>query len=307
VRVTAHRGAGTAAQESNLYLTKSGVISIIRGALLRSTVSCKRRWMSGSRILVIESDVSTGVVLRAVFLQKGIRVDHVMTGLEGLQTFDPDVHSAVIMSFDLPGLGGSGLLKALRNVTDAPVVVLSERADEWTRVAALDDGADDFVMKPFFPRELVARTRAALRRASGSVLATRPIENNADTGILPRPSVDANVAFLSQQPQATDLQTNRLGMVMNDKQLRVDVNGVRLNFSNREYAIFSILASHLGDLVSKEQLLIELQATNLKSTTKVLDVYLGRIRRALIKEPNCGLYVRNVRRRGWSLEALTEG
>jgi DNA-binding response OmpR family regulator len=250
--------------------------------------------------------MSTAAMLGAVLSQEGFSADCVMTGFEGLQTFDEDVHSAVILSFDLPGFRGLPLLKALRNLTDAPILVLFEKADERTRVAALDDGADDIVMKPFFPRELAARMRAALRRAGQStVTAYSPAVNNADQST-DRSPIKAIRISSSQAPRQLEMRGGQLRLSMNDQQLRVEVNGVRFDFSEREYDIFGILASHSGELVSKERLLKELQATNLPATTRVLDVYMSRIRRKISESPDCGLYLKNVRRRGWRLEAVTE-
>jgi two-component system alkaline phosphatase synthesis response regulator PhoP len=262
--------------------------------------------MGGSRILIIESETSTAAMLAAVLSQEGFSADRVTTGFEGLQTFDRDVHSAVIMSFDLPGFGGPALLRALRNLTDSPVLVLFEKADERTRVAALDDGADDIVMKPFFPRELVARMRAALRRSSRSTVPAYSSALNSADQPTDRSPIKAIEVSSSQAPRQVEMGGGQLRMVMNEQQLRVDINGVRFNFSGREYGIFSILASHSGELVSKERLLKELQATNLPATTRVLDVYMCRIRRKISESPNCGLYLKNVRGRGWRLEAVTE-
>jgi len=126
------------------------------------------------KILVIEDDAVVTETLTLYLEQAGFRVASAATGTAGLaMAADPDV-ALVILDLMIPGLGGHDVCRGLRATSTVPIIMLTARASENDRVAGLELGADDYVSKPFSPREVVARVQALLRRTSHRAGAVRP-------------------------------------------------------------------------------------------------------------------------------------
>ncbi len=122
-----------------------------------------------ARVLVIEDDRILGDVIARYLAHEGMAVDVVANGREGLERALETLPDLVVLDLMLPGLNGIEVFKRLRQAAPIPVVMLTARGSEEDRVAGLELGADDYVAKPFSPRELAARVRAVLRRAAGGV------------------------------------------------------------------------------------------------------------------------------------------
>ncbi len=120
----------------------------------------------GSTVLIVEDDVHTTELVRMYLARDGHRVVAAADGLEGLQAAAEARPDLVVLDLMLPGLDGMRVCRKLRESSDVPVIMLTARVDEADRLAGLDLGADDYVTKPFSPRELAARVRAVLRRVS---------------------------------------------------------------------------------------------------------------------------------------------
>lgn len=119
-----------------------------------------------SRILVVEDDPAVLHLLTATLDYGGYASDSAGTAVEALSRIGAEGHDAVLLDLGLPDLAGSRLIETIREDSDVPIIVVSGRDDEASRISALDAGADDFIPKPFLPGELLARIRAALRRAA---------------------------------------------------------------------------------------------------------------------------------------------
>jgi DNA-binding response OmpR family regulator len=122
-----------------------------------------------SRVLVIEDDVNLGDVIRRYLTHEGVAVEVVSNGRDGLERALGTLPDLIVLDLMLPGMNGLEVFKRLRLAAPIPVVMLTARGSEEDRVAGLELGADDYVAKPFSPRELAARVKAVLRRASGGV------------------------------------------------------------------------------------------------------------------------------------------
>jgi DNA-binding response OmpR family regulator len=133
--------------------------------------------MSESLILVVEDEPSIREVV-ALYLQRaGYRVNCVADGTQALEQLEGELPDLVILDLMLPGMDGFEITRYLRARGDTPIIMLTARRDEVDRIAGLEMGADDYVVKPFSPQELVSRVRAVLRRASpASLLEARAIE-----------------------------------------------------------------------------------------------------------------------------------
>src|SRR6185503_3525540 len=123
--------------------------------------------MSTPLVLLVDDEPSIQQATSTLLRTRGYAITIAGTGTEALEYFERDRPSLVILDLGLPDLDGATVCERLRTRTDVPILVLSVRNDERSKVRALDAGADDYVMKPFGPEELLARVRAGLRRSGG--------------------------------------------------------------------------------------------------------------------------------------------
>jgi two-component system response regulator BaeR len=121
------------------------------------------------RVLVVEDDAKIAQLLLDYLRSEGFEAEAIADGREALRRIEESVPSALILDLMLPGLDGIGVCRAVRAFSDVPILMLTARIDEVDRLLGLDTGADDYVCKPFSPREVMARVRALVRRAEGRV------------------------------------------------------------------------------------------------------------------------------------------
>jgi two-component system KDP operon response regulator KdpE len=206
-----------------------------------------------TRVLVVDDEPqirrALGINLRA----RGYDVDLAATGEEALELaarFHPDV---VVLDLGLPGIDGVEVIQGLRGWSQVPVIVLSVRESERDKVAALDAGADDYVTKPFGMDELLARLRAALRRAA-------PADEEA---VVVTPDF------------AIDLAAKRV----------TNAAGEEIRLTPTEWHIVEVLVRHAGKLVAQKQLLQEVWGPAYERETNYLRVFMAQVRRKLEPEP----------------------
>jgi len=210
--------------------------------------------VSEARVLVVDDEPqirrALGINLRA----RGYEVDLAETGEEALDLAARHHPDVVVLDLGLPGIGGVEVIEGLRGWSRVPVIVLSVRDAEADKVAALDAGADDFVTKPFGMDELLARLRAALRRAA-------PAEEAA---------VVTTDAFV------IDLAAKRVA----------GADGAEIRLTPTEWQIVEVLVRHAGKLVPQRQLLQEVWGPQYETETNYLRVFMAQIRRKLEADPS---------------------
>ena len=202
----------------------------------------------GTRVLVVDDDPSLTRALSISLGARGYEVASARTGEEGLDRvahWHPDV---VLLDLGLPGMGGVEVIQGIRGWSEVPIVVLSARHQSTSKVEALDVGADDYVTKPFGMDELLARLRAALRRAPGTVQ---------------DPHVEAEGFTI-------DLDTKR---VVRD--------GAEVHLTPKEWDIVEVLVRNPGRLMSQRQLLQDVWGPEYGTETEYLRVLMARVRRKL--------------------------
>jgi two-component system KDP operon response regulator KdpE len=206
-----------------------------------------------SRVLVVDDEPqirrALGINLRA----RGYDVDLAETGEEGLELAARHHPDVVVLDLGLPGIDGVEVIEGLRGWSQVPVIVLSVREAEADKVAALDAGADDFVTKPFGMDELLARLRAALRRAA-------PSEEEA--------------AVITED-FSIDLAAKRV----------LDAAGDEIRLTPTEWHIVEVLVRNAGKLVAQKQLLQEVWGPEYETETNYLRVFMAQVRRKLEPEP----------------------
>ncbi len=219
------------------------------------------------RILVVEDDPSIASSLRDGLRQVGFEVDVAPTGAEALARA-PDA-DLVLLDLGLPDLDGQEVCRRLRAdpaTRDLPVIVLTARRDEVDRVLGLELGADDYVVKPFSFRELVARIRAVHRRTGGAPAGGT--ENEVDTE-------SARYAAAARAAQS-------IGSLTIDRRTRrVTLDGEDITLTTKEFDVLAFLAEDPGAVRSRQDILETVWDTNWYGPTKTLDAHVAAVRRKL--------------------------
>jgi two-component system KDP operon response regulator KdpE len=206
-----------------------------------------------SRVLVVEDEPQMRRALTTNLRARGYEVDEATSGEQALELAASRHPDVVVLDLGLPGIDGIDVVHGLRGWTTVPILVLSAREDEASKVEALDVGADDYVTKPFGMDELLARLRAALRRATPA-------------GEEPMVSTDHFVV---------DLAAKRV------------TRGTRLvHLTPTEWQVVEVLVRNPGKLVSQRQLLADVWGPQYRTETNYLRLYLAQIRRKLEPEPS---------------------
>ena len=197
----------------------------------------------------------------------GYSVTHAATGADGLQQVKHVVPDAVVLDLMLPDMDGLDVCRALRAQSDIPVLMLTARGDAADRVVGLELGADDYLPKPFEPRELLARLRAILRRGRGST-------------------------------QLKDvLRFGRLEIDQGARELRLD--GEPRVVTSYQYALLVALAGNAGRVLTREQLMDLVKGAPLEAFDRSIDVHISRIRQAIEDDPKHPKRVITVRGAGY--------
>ena len=201
-------------------------------------------------ILIIEDEASIRTVARAYLEQAGFRVLLADNGPEGVDLARRERPDLVILDLNLPGMDGMEVAARLRQESDVFIIMLTARSEESDRVAGLRIGADDYVIKPFSPRELVARIEAILRRRRSA-----------------SPMIDPTLRFAHLQ-----IDPDRREVYVGDQ---------AIDLTATEFDVLLALARRRGRVLSREQILDLVWGNNFYGTDRVVDVYVGQVRRKL--------------------------
>ncbi|HEY8236537.1 MAG TPA: response regulator transcription factor [Gaiellaceae bacterium] len=202
----------------------------------------------GGTVLLVEDEHSIGSMTRGYLERSGWRVVWVRSGEEALAELGRHQVRIVILDIRLPGIDGFDVARLVRTRSDVPILMLTARDEEPDRVAGLELGADDYLTKPFSPRELVARMKAVLRRTDG-----RSAED---------------VLTLA------DIELNR-----NAREVAVDGQPVEL--TTKEFDLLATLLENPGIVVSRDQLLDRVWGMTYPGGTRTVDVHVAQLRRKL--------------------------
>ncbi len=211
--------------------------------------------MSSQRILLIDDDVELSQLVSDYLTLDGFSLDVAADGVSGLQRAQSGLYQLILLDVMLPGLDGLSLLRQLRQSSYCPVLMLTARGDDIDRIVGLELGADDYLAKPFNPRELSARVRAILRRVE---LAQLQSANPVAT-----PLLELNQVQLNRQ--------NR----------QVWCLGQQVVLTATEFQILDYLMSHAGQVITKEDLSKAVLGRALQQYDRSLDMHISNIRKKL--------------------------
>ena len=202
-------------------------------------------------ILVVEDEQAIAELVHAYLKRDGFGVVWASSGEQAMEELSRHSVRLVVLDIGLPGIDGFEVCRRLRARTGVPILILSARDEEVDRVAGLEAGADDYVTKPFSPRELVARVKAILRRVDGG-------GNGSEEGVL----------------TAVDVELDRAART-------VTVGGEAVELTGREFDLLAALLSHPGIVLSRDRLLELVWGGEFPGGTRTVDVHIAQLRAKL--------------------------
>jgi len=225
-----------------------------------------------SRVLVVEDEESFSDALSYMLRKEGFEVSVAATGSAALTEFDRSGADIVLLDLMLPEMSGTEVCRELRQRSTVPIIMVTARDTEIDKVVGLEIGADDYVTKPYSPRELVARIRAVLRRRAG--------EGGEDSA-----------AMLSAGPVRMDVERHV-----------VTVAGTPAQLPLKEFELLELLLRNAGRVLTRGQLIDRVWGADYVGDTKTLDVHIKRLRSKVEPEPSAPRHIVTVRGLGYKFE-----
>jgi len=220
----------------------------------------------GERILLIEDDSLLADMVGEYLGKAGFHVIHAENGMRGLALHGREPVDVVILDLMLPDIEGLDICRQIRARSDSPILMLTARGDPMDRVVGLEMGADDYLPKPFEPRELLARLRAVLRRSRAG----------------PKPDV---------------LRYGRLEIDRGGREVRLD--GAPRPLTGYQFALLLALAEHAGRVMSRDALMDAVKGEQFEAFDRSIDVHVSRIRAAIEDDPKKPRRVITIRGTGY--------
>ncbi|MBR4284314.1 MAG: response regulator transcription factor [Anaerotignum sp.] len=215
--------------------------------------------MGKQKILIVDDDKHIAELISLYMMKDGYETEEVYDGREAVkmaESFQPDL---ILLDLMLPGLDGYQVCTEIRKTSRVPIIMLTAKGETFDKVLGLELGADDYIVKPFDPKELVARVKAVLRR---------------------------------YEPKQEEVDKNRLkfgGLEINLSNYSVSYNGKSLEFPPKEFELLSFLAQHPNRVFTREQLLDRIWGYEYVGDTRTVDVHVKRIREKLNSEDEWGI------------------
>jgi DNA-binding response OmpR family regulator len=228
--------------------------------------------MAGKRVLVVDDDVKTVELVKLYLNRDGYRVLTAYDGTEALRLAREGHPDLIVLDLMLPGIDGLEICRTLRGESDVPIIMLTARTTEGDRLTGLDLGADDYVPKPFSPKELAARVRAVLRRLPGE---RGPDEIKYG---------ELTVNFLRHE---------------------ASLAGRPLNLTTVEFKLLGVLAKEPGRVFSRAQLIEKALGYAFEGFDRTIDVHILNLRRKLEPDPSHPKYLKTVYGAGYKLSEMS--
>jgi two-component system response regulator RegX3 len=220
------------------------------------------------RVLLIEDEESLADALVYQLSREGFDVEHSTDGIEALDRFNTLGADLVLLDLMLPGMSGEDICKAIRRDSEVPIIMLTARDADIDKVVGLELGADDYVTKPFNTRELLARIKAVLRRASsGAPQAGRVLEG--------------------------------AGVRLDADRFEVTVRGEPIHLPRKEFELLELLMENAGRVLTRETLIDQIWGPDYFGDTRTLDVHIKRLRSKFEPEPHDPKHLTTIRGLGY--------
>lgn len=229
------------------------------------------------RVLLVDDDVRLGQLLERLFKPEGMQVELVTDGLQGVRRATGEVFDLVILDVMLPGIDGFEALRRIRMVSEVPVLMLTAKGTDDDRIVGLELGADDYLPKPFNPRELVARVKAVLRRAEQAA----------------RKSARPTLLICS-------------GISIDPARRDVRVDGEPVHLTTTEFDLLRCFMKHPGQVLSRDALMDMLRGVGYAAYDRSIDVHVKNLRAKIEVDPRDPQRIKTVWGTGYMLAADTD-
>jgi DNA-binding response OmpR family regulator len=230
--------------------------------------------MEMARVLIIDDDVELCRLLAERLSSEDLSIEAIHNGQRGLERVLSEDYALVILDLMLPGMKGLDVLRHVRERSAVPVLILTARGEDVDRILGLEIGADDYLPKPFNPRELIARIRAILRRTQYANKGTAPLV------------VD-------------DIRLDRTAR-------ETWVNKKRIDLTSVEFSLLEALLHHAGQVVTREHLTESVLGRKLGPFDRVIDVHVSNVRRKLAHAADAGERIKAIRGSGYLFVVRSE-
>lgn len=230
------------------------------------------------KILVVDDEQSISTLLQYNLEQAGFSVSSAFDGEEGLQSCIKEEPDLLVLDLMLPKMDGIEVCKELRQrKIMVPILMLTAKDDEFDKVLGLELGADDYMTKPFSPREVVARVKAILRRSQSQVEADEKDPTESDQVMI------GNLKVLPEHYEAY-------------------YGNERLDLTPKEFELLLYLAKHKGRVLTRDQLLSAVWNYDFAGDTRIVDVHISHLREKIEPNTKKPLYIKTIRGLGYKLE-----
>lgn len=219
------------------------------------------------KILVVDDEAEIARLVRAYLERAGFAVVTAGEGREALAVFRHERPQLVVLDLNLPGMDGLDVCREMRRASDVPIIMLTARLEETDRLIGLELGADDYVVKPFSPREIVARVRAVLRRAEGA-------------------------------PARPEVATSG-GVELDLTRRTASANGKPLDLTAMEFDLLALLVEHPGQVFTRLQMLDRAQGDAYEGYERTIDAHVKNLRKKLGDDSQDPRFIETVRGVGY--------
>ncbi|GCE11109.1 response regulator transcription factor [Tengunoibacter tsumagoiensis] len=231
------------------------------------------------KILIIEDEANITQILRLYLEQASFTVVSASDGIAGLELHAREHPDLVILDLMLPLLDGMEVCRRIRNWANTPILMLTARQGEEDRISGLESGADDYLVKPFSPRELVSRVKAILRRSGQN---NEKTESTTSDGQPSSPSTRKGEEIIFG------------GLVINIPSRRVNAHGVPIALTVKEFDLLVTLASAPDRVFTREALLNQIWGYSYLGDGRTVDVHIGTLRKKIEAVPEAPHYIQTV-------------
>lgn len=202
------------------------------------------------RIIVIDDDPNIGQLIKLYLEKESYVVEHYLDGIKGIEAFKANPPDLIVLDIMLPGIDGWDVCRTVRKSSEIPIIMLSAKGETFDKVLGLELGADDYMVKPFDPKELIARVKAVIRRTKNTVEEQEEVIY---------PNLTVNLSTYS-----------------------VIYNGLSLEIPPKELELLYYLAAHPNKVYTREQLLENVWGFDFYGDTRTVDVHIKRLREKLL-------------------------
>jgi len=247
--------------------------------------------VSVKKVLIVDDEPQIVEVLERYLADEGFAVQHAHDGLAAVEQFRQQQPDLVLLDLKLPGMSGLEAFREMRSHGDVPIIMLTSRTDELDKILGLELGADDYIGKPFSPREVVARVKTVLRRAAPETASQASSDGAPSSGPAAHRTAEPviRVGELEIDPEAHEVR----------------IAGHEINLTPTEFRILEVLAENPGRAFTRSQLLDKTKAESLEVFDRTLDRHIANLRHKIERDPAHPQYVLTVFGVGYKMAKVT--